>query len=477
MTGQLTRVEARRLLRNPYLWTVVIGTIALLATVQRNTLPNLGDATITAAMATFFIAATLMVIANLGTLRDRREGVPETLAALPGRAEVRTRAVLLATGCLGPVLVAATVGTHLLVRLTEGPAGGKVDLPEVIGAMLAAAVMAVLGTALGRWAPSSITAPAVLGVLAIGFFLGPLFVVAWHLPITAPYEMQVFGRPAWPRLPYLAAALALLGALALLRHGRRPLRLGVAAAATAAVATTGIGVAAAAPPALSGVVDQGERVAGEPDLTCVERNAVSYCYFPGFASWIPYWARAAEPVAAALPPEARHRMPTIAQHTSFGPPSMSNDERALVRMTWGRGEMEETDRAELAGQIAGLVTGLADPGRINADIEQSWCDGRGQARTVVTLWLAGQVASPRPAVSSTAGPDGYREESYLGSVGYGGREIGYAQALLDRADARQLIWEHWDVLLDQGTTIATALPLLGLPDQFPAESLTGPPCD
>jgi hypothetical protein len=473
MTGQLTRVEIRRLLRNPYLWTVAIGTLALLVSLQRTTLPNLGEATVTAAMASFFVAAAMMVIANLATLRDQREGVPETLAALPGRADVRTRAVLVATGCVGAGLVAAVIGAHLLVRLTEGPAGGQVDPREVIGAMLAAAVMATFGVALGRWAPSSIAAPAVLGIFAFGFFAGPLFLVAWHLPIVPPYEMRVFGRPALPRLSYLAAALALLAALAMLRHGRRPLRLGIAGAALVAVVAAGIGVAAAAPPTIGGVVDQGEPVAGQPGLACVERNALTYCHFPGFAPWIPFWASAAEPVAAALPPDQRHRMPVIAQHTSFGPPLVRSDERALVMMVWGRGEAAEADQARLAGQIAGLVTDLEDTSTGPAG-EWGWCDARGQARTVVALWLAGQAAPLRPVAQPDAG---YRVSTDLGSVGYGDRELGYARALLDRSDARDLIWRHWDVMLDPATTIDAALPLLGLPDRVPAEPLTGPPCD
>jgi hypothetical protein len=477
MTGQLALVEARRLLRNPYLWTVVIGTLALLALIQRNQLPNLAEVTVTAAMVTFLVAATLMVLANLATLRDQREGVPETLAALPGRADVRTRAVLLATGCLGAMLVAAVIGADLLIRLTQGPAGGQVDAGEALAAVLATAVMAVFGVTLGRWLPSPIAAPAVLGVLAIGFFVGPLFLLAWHLPVTAPYEMQVFGRPTGPRLLYLIAALVLLAALAALRHGRRPLRLAVAVAALAAVVPAGIGVAAAAPPSRFGPVDQGETVAGEPELECAERDAITYCHFPGFASWIPVWARAAEPVAAALPPDERHRMPTIAQHTSFGAPATAGEGRVLVRMTWGRGEAELTDRGQLAGEIAGLITRLTDPGPRLARDTPLWCDARGQARTVVALWLAGQAVPLRPAVAEEALNGGYLEASYLGNVGYGERELGFAQALLDRADARELIWEHWDVLLDPETTIDAALPLLGLPDRFAAEPRNGEPCD
>lgn len=68
-------------------------------------------------MATIVVTAALMVVGNLATLRDQRDGVPETLAALPGRAKVRTGAVLLASGCLG----AALIGADLLIQLPQGP--------------------------------------------------------------------------------------------------------------------------------------------------------------------------------------------------------------------------------------------------------------------------------------------------------------------------------------------------------------------
>lgn len=483
MTGQLALVEVRRLLRNPYLWAVTVATLALLVLVQRNQLPNLAQVTVNAALATFLIAAALLVVANLATLRDQREGVPETLAALPGQAEVRTRAVLLATGCLGAALVVAVIGGFLLIRMTQGPTGGYVDVREAVAAVLAAGVMAGFGVALGRWVPSPIAAPAMLGVLAIGLFMGALLLLAWYLPVTFPYETQVFGRPAWPRLPYLAAVLVLLAGLAMLRHGRRPLRLATVATALAVVVPAGIWVGVAAPSALAGLADQDGPAAGQPDLECAGRNGITYCHFPGFASWIPVWARAAEPVAAAVPPGQRQRMPVIAQHPSDEPITAETGGRVLVRMTWGRGAAEETDRAQLAGQIAGLVTGLADPGLSYTDVERPWCDGRGQARTVVTLWLAGQAAPLRAAAVTTVPADDIGDQdsrildSYLGPIAYGERELGYAQRLLDRADATDLLWQHWDLLLDPQTTIEAALPLLGLTDQLPPEPLTSQPCE
>src|SRR5690606_11614187 len=126
--------------------------------------PNLGAATVDGAMATGLVAATMMVVANLATLRDQRHGMPETLAALPGRTEARTRAVLVAAGGLGAVLAGAVIAAFLLIRLTQGVVAGRVDPREVAAAMLSAAILAAFGVALGRWLPSLIAAPVVLAV-------------------------------------------------------------------------------------------------------------------------------------------------------------------------------------------------------------------------------------------------------------------------------------------------------------------------
>jgi hypothetical protein len=473
MTRQLWFVELGRLLRSPYVWGAVAVTLALLVWGHRNRMPNLAEAAVNAATATFVIAAVVMVVANLATLRDQRHGMPETLAALPGQAEVRTRAVLLAAGCLSAVLAAGVIGGFLLVRLTQGPVAGQVDVPEALGAVVAVALLVAFGVALGRWAPSLVATPAVLVVLGLGLSAGPLFLLVWYVPIAAPYEMQVYERPSGPRLAYLIGALALLAALALLRHGRRPVRLGVAAGGLA-VALPAVVIVAMAAPSLTGtVVSDGERPAGDPELECTDRNAITYCHLPGFEPWVHLWAEAADPVVEALPPEGRDHLPTIEQWSERGPrPVDMRPGVVVVGLTWGRGDAEVDSRSWLAGAIAALVTGTADPTRTYQEYGAPWCDASGQARTVVALWLAGQAAPLQPATTTDAwGP--VRAESYLGDVWYGARELGYAAALLDRDDARELVRERWGVLVDPATTVEQMAVLLGLPE-VPAAAAAEP---
>lgn len=475
MTRQLVLVEARRLLRNLYLWAAVAATLALLVWGHWHRQPNLAAATVDGAMATFLVAATMMVVANLATLRDQRHGMPETLAALPGRADARTRAVLVAAGGLGAVLAGAVIAAFLLIRLTQGVAAGRVDLREVAAAMLSAAILAAFGVALGRWLPSLIAAPVVLAVFVMGTAVLGTLLLVWYLPVTGPYEMQSYGRPIGPRVLFLTGALILLAALALLRYGPRPLRLGAAATALAIVVPAATAVWAAAPENV-GVLPDATGPPWEPEHECVTRHHVTYCHLPGFGSWIPLWAAAADPVAAAVPDGARDRLPVITQRSGWRRLDARSGE-VVVDLTWGRGDAELSDRLQLAGLFAGLTTGLTDPTRSYAD-DQAWCDGRGQARTVVTLWLAGHAGPVQPATPDRNWDGAYLETSYVGSgVGYGDREVRYAEALLAKDDARERVAEHWDTLIDPGTGLAEALPLLGLAKQFPPEEPQGRPCD
>lgn len=434
VTWQLTLAEVGRLGRSPYPWAAVFATLALLTGLTWDQAPNLAAAAVNAEAATFVVAATVMLLANPATLRDQRPGVPEMLAALPSPAEVRTRALLVASAVLGGGLAVLLIGAHLLIRLGQGPAVGRVDGVEVLAGVAAAALLSVAGVALGRWVPSPVAAPVALFLLGTVMLFGAAVVAPWHLPVAVPYEFQAFGRPSLPRLAFLTALLVLVVALAMLRHGARLVRVGSLAVAAAWLVAAGLSVAHAAPPMWSRVEPGGERAGYEPDLHCTERAGVTYCHYPGFDDWVPLWERAAAPIAANLPPPERAGMPTVVQqHREWLARVVPGE--VLVGTSWGRGEAELVSRTRLAGSIAAEVTGLAADAREFAG-GVSWrtgCDGRGQARTVVALWLAGQAAPLAPATMD--GPE--RETSPLSNVGYGDVELRYAEELLAREGTQQ----------------------------------------
>jgi hypothetical protein len=448
----------------------VLAALALLVWGHRDRMPNLAEATVNAASLTFLVGATIMVIANLATLRDQRNRMPETLAALPGSAEVRTRAVLLASGCVGTALAGLVIGAYLVVVVAQDRSAGVVDVREVLGGMAAAALLACAGVAFGRWLRSLVTVPALLTVLAMGLFGGPLFLLAWNLPLTAPYLTQQYGRPAGLRLAYLGAGVVLLAALALLRHVRRPLWFGAAASALAVVVVTGVAIPVTAPPRWGGIEHADAFAAVEPEHTCTARTGVTYCHFPGFAPWVPLWAATVDRVAAALPPAGRERLPTVVQRGGQDPESVLGPDpgHAVVGTVWYRGELAEFNQGRLASQVAAEVTGLADAARAADDSGDPgwwgprWCNGMGQARTVVALWLAGQAAPVGP--------------NTMTGIGYDEPELAYAEAMLARDDTRARVWRHWEALLDPSTGLGELASLLGVAGPAPTPAPGGWVC-
>ncbi|MEV0203452.1 hypothetical protein AB0H81_44425, partial [Nonomuraea sp. NPDC050691] len=199
------------------------------------------------------------------------------------------------------------------------------------------------------------------------------------------------------------------------------------------------------------------------------------CAFPGYESWIPLWVAAAGPVAEALPPRRRDRLPVVRQWTEswflyedYDAPTV----RAL--MVWGRAGTGDDHRAFLAADLVNQVTGLR---RANSSAREV-CDAGGQARTVVALWLLGQVVPPALPQDRQIqiGGSFYATGPFPLGVGYGSAEVGYARRLLASPAARERVWAHWDTLVDPRTGIGQALPLLGLRPEFAAEPMRGRPC-
>jgi hypothetical protein len=115
------------------------------------------------------LTAAVLIVASLAASRDGRHGMPESLAGLPGRAEHRTRAILLATPFVAGLAAAVAVGGHLMIRVLSGPAAGRFDVWEPLTAVAVAMLAATLGVAVGRWARWLVAGPMV--VAALGYLI------------------------------------------------------------------------------------------------------------------------------------------------------------------------------------------------------------------------------------------------------------------------------------------------------------------
>ncbi|GII77305.1 hypothetical protein Sru01_22870 [Sphaerisporangium rufum] len=459
---QLVVFELRRFARSPVLWAAVALTVAWRLYDAWGWLPDMTVETIGAANASAIVAVAALVVANLATSRDRRQGAPATLAALPRRAVDRTRAVALAAPVAGAAAAAIAIAACLAARWASGPVAGRFDAYEALSGVAVAALAAAAGVALGRWLPALVVAPLagllwLFGLLANsrGEYGG------WLLPVIPSYEPDWGPRSSGWHLVYLCALVVLVAAVALFRHGVRPLRVAAALAALA-VAVPAVSAAGHAPDQqmriLNRVYDAVDaRRAGLYGDRCRQIDGISYCALPRYVSWTAAWAEAVHPVVAALPPGARTGLPAVRQtnvtFSALVAPALP------VLLNWST-DPGQGHRAWLAGGMAAAAVRLGPE-----------CDARGRAGTLVALWLLGQAGPVPPP-----GPlmvEGLQPASAINRY-YGAAEAGYARRLLARADTRQRIWASWDRLADPRTTLDQALPLLGLrPERFPAD----PPAD
>ncbi|MFI0263106.1 hypothetical protein ACH4OW_29240 [Streptomyces sp. NPDC017056] len=426
----LAAAETRIALRSPLLWllTLLTATGRTLATWQE--MPNWSVATVDTATSALLVGAAAMLAANLATLRDRRADAVELTGPLPVRPQTRTLAVLLAYPPVAMAYAAIAMGVQLAGMLVGSRPIGHLDIRELLSGVLLVGLMAVLGTAVGRWAPNLFAAP--VGILLF-FWTLMQFPQSWLLPVV-PYlklAIEPVRPPAW-HLVYVTALILVAGTAALLRHSRS---LGLVLASVGSAAAVAVAT-------------------------------VMTLHSPAAA-------------AAALAGDLRK---TQRAETGTFDPAVT-DRSVLTTTSWGRNGAGQDSRRALAAQMAAAATGFPWGTRHGAG--PAGCDASGQARTVVALWLIGQTEEPLPATSTrmsvrTDGGDLSDREvptSDLGAVRYGQAELAYARRLMARPEARERVRANWSALTDPATTVDQALPLLRLDRTAASRTPEGTPCD
>ncbi|SDX64869.1 hypothetical protein SAMN05421504_103362 [Amycolatopsis xylanica] len=464
--GALVLFEARRQLRNPILLVLAAVTLAARTVASWRLMPNWSLATVDTATALLILGAGAMLAANLATLRDSRGAFAELLAPLPSRPKARTLAVLVAATGVSMLVAVVVIGLHF-VSLTVGSVPvGRFDVTELLTGVAMVALFTAAGVALARWVPVLIAAPLAALVLTWAMFQFP---GSWLLPVVPDLKIVIdAARPPLWHLLYVAGLFLAIAAAALLRHGPRP---GFVVAAGTALAVLGGALTLHSPEAASPSATA-DRTAPRGLVTegadhCLAHNGIRYCSFPSYAAWIPLWQQAIEPVVAAAPPSVRARAPEIVQRVTIG--RLGAPSAIMPPVTWGRNGGEVESRRSLAAQMAGVLTGFQS--RVGLLESMDGCDARDRSRTVVALWLTGQVEKAVAPQRVRARPD-----SDMGAIDYGETELRYASLLLADPEAKQRIWANWEVLVDPSTTLGKALPLLGLRQAEPIEAPRGTPC-
>ncbi|TDD80114.1 hypothetical protein [Actinomadura rubrisoli] len=413
--------------------------------------------------------------------------MPETLDALPRRAEDRTRAVTLAGRPRAACPRSCSRAPTWRSATPRDPSPGARTPSRCWPSSPPPPLAAALGAALARWLPSLIAGPVIVFVLALvvqlnrthGGFGG------WYLPLNLYQRADWAGRPSGGHLVYLLAGTVLAAQIALLRHRRRPLRLTAALAAltvtiTAGAVTTGQATdvyrtSLSADPVTASAATTArmrDRYFGPGARRCQTREAVTYCAYPGYTSWIPLWADAVTPIAAALPPAARTRLPAVTQisDTWMRPGDLTDPATAVTGLAWDRGG---DHRLMLAAEVVRRVLGRTG---------SACTDARGQGWAVVGLWLLGhlgRVPPPAPiairlAGNTTSGPVTTTGLPTPLGAAYGPAEIHYARRLLADPAAGRRVREHWNALLT--APLPSALRLLGFTSDVPADRPRGTPC-
>ena len=441
-----------------------------------------------------------IVAANLLALQPRRAGVDELLAAAPAPQPLRTTSLLVSGAAAVGVAMALAAGWLVWSAATVEDAVGSPRLAEIgAGVMIVAGAMAV-GVAVARWLPH--VGFGVLAAFAVTFiqarFMDPstwpwntaeahagrfLGFLAGPTSTGAP---QLEVRPAGWHLVYLAALVLLMAVVALARDGF-PRRLGAVLVAAVVVAA-GAGWAQTRPPSDERVMAMTRYLtAPRAHQVCTGAGSTTYCAYEEHLARVDDWAVRVDAVRALLPAEVARgelkvtpdRVPTVVGNASCGPqpfldglhPSVA--EAVTPAAVWpDDGEVHpgtdrfpcggrEVDELFTAMQVGSWAVGLP-PSPHGLDVR---CDGAGQARSVVALWLAG-AATPGAgrnlrelADEHGSGPltfAGWNDPPMLGAV-FDVSDTRLAMALLElpAERVRTALHGRWATFTDPATPSAT----------------------
>ncbi|MEU4835766.1 hypothetical protein [Streptosporangium sp. NPDC023615] len=464
---QLALFELKLMLRNPILWASAGVMLAWRTVATWSFEPAWHLETVQTATAALLVGAAAVVVTSMVTMRDSRPQTAELFSALPTGQPVRTVAVVVA-GPIAAGLVVALVSVLHFVSLLGGTPAGRFDAYEVLTGVMVAALMAALGVALTRWAPTLIIAPVLIVALVWAIFQ---FGRNWLMPVvpiaSAPGDIS---RPSGWHLGYVTALVILVAALALMRHGIQPARTGIAGVAAVAVGLTGWSTVS------QPEANERETVKASTTYVCQRLGTVEYCAYPLFTRWISIWQGAVDPVVQGVPPKLRAHLPRVIQLPGEESLTGTNlKSTIMVTLQWGRNGGEAADRRSLASRMAAAAIGL--PGGYLAVHN---CDLRGQARSIIAIWLAMRAGEPPARFQQSPFDEGPNTVVYqasdLGIIDFGDEELHYARRLLAMPMAERRIWANWDRLASPKTSIAEALPLLGLRSEVPSERPREQPC-
>lgn len=188
----LALAEARRLLLHPFtLLGFAVYVVATASTVVSDQGPRSAFET-TTLVQTFYPGMMLVLSGAMLATRDLRAGTGEVLGPLPGRAEERVKALLLASVAPALTGLVLTVALHALYLGLDRYAHTPDGVPGVwhmLGAPVTLVGATMFGVMVGVWVPSRVA--ALLGLVAL---------VVYNLALDGRGDLHLLGMAVgWAR--------------------------------------------------------------------------------------------------------------------------------------------------------------------------------------------------------------------------------------------------------------------------------------
>lgn len=519
VVAPLSRAENRALLRHPaFLAGAALTPLMLWAamgTDQRwwHRSPSI-------ALALVPLGWLTIVATNLLTLRSRRAGADELLAAAPTPQPVRTNAFLSTAVVAVAVASVFAVAAVVYSDATVDNAIGTPRLSELAAGVLVVAGSVTVGVAVARWLPH--LGFGVIAVFAVTFLQTPVADPAspvWDAPDAHPArwlgflagplsegvpELEV--RPSGWHLVYLAGLIVLMVGVALARDGFA-VQVRVILA-TAIVLAVGAGWAQTRPPTEAQVASMTSYLT-EPreHQTCTSDALTTYCAYREQRDRMDDWAERVASVRALLPAEVARRdlevtarVPTRISTPACSPQPFS---KALHPEVAQRVDPEEiwpddgqvhpgTNRFPCGGrevgefftamQIGSWAVGLP-PNPPGSDVR---CSAAGQARAVVALWLgATGIDSAERTLRDVLDEHGrgpitfasWSDPPMLGAV-FHAEDLLLALALLDLPtdEVRSVVQAEWPTWTEASTPSSAIAEAFGLEVRGAAQDSSAKAC-
>lgn len=494
--------EAIRMIRHPLTLLGVALSVWLMWTLGGSVAPILERDSVFLAGAMLPLAATTLLVANMAVLRQRK--TPELLDATPLTEQQRMLAVQV--GVLGPVVVTLLLQAIGLTYLLTGGPIGTIDWPELAAGPAAVALLGVGGVFLARRLPHPAVPLVALVLLAVVQYVAspdaqlfsspePTANIEWLAPWMTPSAFapveNLAERPSVLHLVYLIVLTLTMGALAVPTGGVAQL---MSLTAGVAVAAGIVVVSLALPSEPRPLFDWRGAAANQ---TCESIDGIEYCAFELYADWIPRWEATLEGVHA-LAPVSAHRVMQRPHNIGFDEPSVVTADGLILASThWDRDDAVPYFSLDLALRAAQSAVGLPTtrqlrpyteaeiesiveqnpgyPGDLRAQLEaegehEAECSALGQARSVVSFWLAGagvdkglegwqQVLSERPWTSTFSFNNVHRYGTLLG---VDDARLALRLLELPTADVHEKLLARWDQVIDPSTSSADLASWFGL---------------